>query len=128
MTDELVVIPARAENGQLLPGNSGNPAGRPPGIKNKIVSVKRKLELAVRENMSADRIGRIISKMADMAEKGDVKAARLILDKFISSAGADDDGAEQASQGITIRIENATFAKTQPPIEAHYTEITNVPK
>jgi hypothetical protein len=122
-TTESVV--ARDENGRLLPGNTANPAGRPVGGKNKLISVKRKLELAVREGMSADRIKRIIIKMSDMAEDGDVKAARLILDKFISSAGADEDDADAGkSSGITIRIENATFAKTQPPpIDAIYTEI-----
>lgn len=118
-------LPVRAENGTLLPGTpSLNPLGRPVGGKNKLISVKRKLELAVREGVTADRIKRIIAKMCDMAEAGDQKAARLILDKFISSAGADDDDAEGLkSSGITIRIENATFAKTQVPIDATFTEI-----
>jgi hypothetical protein len=106
------------------PGESGNPLGRPLGTRNQLVSVKRKLELAVREGMSAKRLSRIIDKMAKMAEGGDVKAARLILDKFISPAGADDEVAESTNQGITIRIENATFAKTQPQaIDAQFTEI-----
>lgn len=123
MSDEQAVVPARNELGQLLPGSTANPDGRPTGTKNKLVSVKRKLEIAVREGMSADRLKKIINKMADMAEKGDVKAARLILDKFISSAGADDDGEVQKDTGITIRIENATFAKTQAPVDAQFTEI-----
>lgn len=64
--------------------------------------------------------------MATMAEDGDVKAARLILDKFISSAGADEDDVDAVKgSGITIRIENATFAKTQAPVDAQFTEITN---
>ena len=105
------------------PGESGNPAGRPPGTRNKLITLRQKIELAVREGMSADRLSRIIAKMADMAEKGDVKAARLILDKFISSAGGDEDEAEKTQGGITIRIENATFAKTQPPLDAQFTEI-----
>lgn len=123
MSEEQAVVPARNELGQLLPGSTANPDGRPTGTKNKLVSVKRKLEIAVREGMSADRLKKIINKMADMAEKGDVKAARLILDKFISSAGADDDGEVQKDTGITIRIENATFAKTQAPVDAQFTEI-----
>lgn len=117
---------ARDESGKFLEGVSANPAGRPPGTRNKLVSVKRKLELAVREGMSTERLTRIINKMAEMAADGDVKAARLILDKFISSANAgDDDGADKGAQGITIRIENATFAKTNesPPIDAIFTEI-----
>jgi hypothetical protein len=123
---EEVAIVERDEQGRLLPGSTANPAGRPPGTKNKLVSIKRKLEIAVREGMSADRLARIINKMALMAEEGNVTAARLILDKFISSAGADEDDAEAVKgSGITIRIENATFAKTQPPTEATFTEISN---
>jgi hypothetical protein len=116
--DKAIVL--RDDAGKLLPGTaSNNPEGRPVGTKNRLVSIKRKLEIAVREGMSADRLGRIISKMADMAEDGDVKAARLILDKFISSAGGDDEVADKLPQGITIKIENATFAKLQqssPPV------------
>lgn len=117
-------IAIRDEGGKFLEGASGNPAGRPVGTRSKLVKIKEKLELAVRENMTADRIGRIIHKMADMAEQGDVKAARLILDKFMSSAStAEDPEDAQVSRGITIRIENATFAKTASPIDADFTEV-----
>lgn len=119
---ELVV---RDDTGKFLEGQSGNPAGRPPGTRNRLVSVKQKLELAVRDGMSAQRLKRIINKMADMAEDGDVKAARLILDKFISPASIGDEQSEDKGQGgITIRIENATFAKTQlpAPIDVEFTE------
>lgn len=118
----------RDDSGKFLEGVSGNPAGRPPGTRNKLVTVKQKLELAVREGMSADKLGRIINKMADMALAGDTKAARLILDKFISSATTGDEQAdENASRGITIRIENATFAKTQTPVvtDVEFKEISD---
>lgn len=119
-------VVVRDDAGKFTEGQSGNPAGRPPGTRNKLVSVKQKLELAVRDGMTAGRLTRIINKMADMAEKGDVKAARLILDKFISPASIGDEQSEDKGQGgITIRIENATFAKTQlspPPIDVEFTE------
>lgn len=118
----------RDDSGKFLEGVSGNPAGRPPGTRNKLVTVKQKLELAVREGMSADKLGRIINKMADMALAGDTRAARLILDKFISSATTGDEQAdESASRGITIRIENATFAKTQTPVvtDVEFKEISD---
>lgn len=118
-------VALRDDSGKFLEGVSGNPSGRPIGSRSKLVKVKEKLELAVRENVSADRIYRIVAKMADLAEEGDVKAARLILDKFMSgaSAGEDPEEASQGSRGITIRIENATFAKTLPHIDAQVTEI-----
>jgi hypothetical protein len=118
-------VAVRDEGGKFLEGVSGNPAGRPPGTRNKLVSAKRKLEIAVREGMSADKLKRIIDKMAALALDGDTKAARLILDKFISSAtdAEDSDDKGHESRGITIRIENATFAKTNQPIDVQFQEI-----
>ena len=123
-------ITVRDDAGKFLEGASGNPGGRPQGSRSKLVKIKEKLELAVRENISAARIGRIVDKMATLAEEGDIRAARLIFDKFISNASAGEDPEEASSQarGITIRIENATFAKTQQPtepkpIDVNFTEI-----
>lgn len=117
---------SRDEGGKFLEGVSGNPAGRPAGSRSKLVKVKEKLDLAVRENVSAERIYRIVSKIADMAEAGDVKAATLIFKTFLSQASAQEDPEDpQQSRGITIRIENATFAKAPPALEAEYKEITN---
>lgn len=119
-------VVVRNEDGKFVEGKSGNPAGRPPSNRNKLAHAKLKLELAVREGMSQDKLTRIISKMADMALAGDTKAARLILDKFISSATAAEDTGEEKSGGITIRIENATFAKTNTPtIDVEFKEIPN---
>lgn len=126
LSNDLPIV-LRDDSGKLVAGSGSlNPEGRPEGSKNKLVSVKRKLELAVREGMSAARITRIITKMSDMAEAGDVKAARLILDKFISSAGGDDDVADKLPGGITIRIENATFAKTQHTPTVDIIDITPI--
>lgn len=123
MADSLAI---RDESGQFLEGVSGNPKGRPIGSRSKIVKIKEKLELAVRENISEGQITRIVKKMASMAEDGDVKAARLILDKFLSGAAIQEDPEDpQQQRGITIRIENATFAKTSPIIDAEFKEITN---
>ncbi len=122
MAEDIVL---RDDSGKFLEGASGNPTGRPVGSRSKLVKIKEKLEIAVRENISADRIQRIVIKMADMAEKGDVKAAGLIFKTFLSQAqaGEDPDDPKEASRGITIRIENATFAKTPPTIDAQFTEI-----
>jgi hypothetical protein len=63
--------------------------------------------------------------MADLAEEGDVKAARLILDKFMSSGATQEESdGHEAARGITIRIENATFAKAPPTIDADFNEVS----
>lgn len=123
MTAEVAV---RDASGQFLEGVSGNPSGRPVGSRSKLVKIKERLEIAVRENISAERITRIVVKMADMAEEGDTKAAALIFNSFLSKGAASEDPEDpQQHRGITIRIENATFAKPTTTIEADFKEIPN---
>lgn len=120
----------RTELGTFQKGASGNPAGRPKGRKNEIVELKQDLEIAVRSHLKLSTITKIIDKMADMAEKGHVAAAKLLLDKVISNAREVDDVNEIGTGGIVIRIENATFAAKrddtstpQAAVEAEFTEV-----
>lgn len=94
--------------GRWVKGQSGNPNGRPKGRKNYLTEIQQNLEIAVRENLKADDIVKIVTKLVDMAKLGDVKAAKIILDKIIPNATPQDDGAGD-NGGITIRIENATL-------------------
>ena len=112
--------------GQFLPGQSGNPKGRPPGRRAQIDVLKQDLEIAVRKGLRADRVVKIIEKMADLAEEGNVRAAKLILSLAVSPAGAHGEAGDNQG-GITIRIENATFAataaKNEKPIEGRVIEV-----
>lgn len=118
-------VTKRDDAGQWLPGQSGNPKGRPPGRRSQIDVLKQDLEIAVRKGLRADRVAKIVEKMCDLAENGDVKAAKLILSMSVSSAVVPTDAAEQAG-GITIRIENATFAakaaNNEKPVEGRVIE------
>lgn len=121
----------RTELGTFQKGASGNPAGRPKGRKNEIVELKQDLEIAVRQHLKLERIVKIIDKMAKLAEEGNVKAAKLLLDKVISNAREVDDVNEAGTGGIVIRIENATFAQVSKQdtseiheaVEAEFTEV-----
>lgn len=125
---------APASNGRWQPGQSGNPAGRKPGTKNHIVLLQRELEVAVREHLSVDRVKKIITKLADMAESGHVHAAKLLLDKMIPNAVAAAEESDESGRKVVFQIVNATFAAshqlTQPdkppsepePVEAEYVE------
>ena len=59
---------ARFEKGQ-----SGNPAGRPPGIVS---------QMKLRESIAKD-IPEILSAMVEQAKAGDTQAARLLLDRTL---------------------------------------------
>lgn len=101
-------VAVRTEAGQFAKGTSGNPLGRPK--KATLRNLQQDLEIAFREHLSVDRVKRIVNRMADMAEQGDVKAAKLIFDKLIANAsnGESDEG-EKAPQ-VHFVITNATFA------------------
>ncbi len=101
-------LPA-ANSGRFVKGQSGNPAGRPPNDKNKLSNLRKSLEVAVLEHVSVEKVKRIINKVVERAENGDMRAAKLILDKLVPNAGPDD-GADDNGRTVVFRIENATFA------------------
>lgn len=61
------------QRGGFAPGRSGNPAGRPHGAKNKTTIMV--------EQLMADDAGEIVRSVIDMAKRGDIGAARIILDR-----------------------------------------------
>lgn len=80
----------------------------------------------MRRGLRADRVAKIVEKMCDLAEGGDVKAAKLILSMSVSTAAAPGDAGDNQG-GITITINNATFAakaaNTEKPIEGRVIEV-----
>jgi hypothetical protein len=94
--------------GTWVSGQSGNPSGRPKGKRNELTELKQDLEIAVRQSVATHQVVSIVNKMVDMALLGDVKAAKLILDKFLSNP-KDSEDVDTGTGGIVIRIENATF-------------------
>lgn len=101
-------VAIRTEAGQFVKGTSGNPLGRPK--KATLRNLQQDLEIAFRDHLSVDRVKRIVNRMADMAEQGDVKAAKLIFDKLIPNAtnGESDEGDNVTR--VEFKIVNATFA------------------
>jgi len=108
---------SRTETGQFLAGVSGNPAGRPKGARSKAFELQHRLEAAVREHIPVERVYRIIDKLCELAESGDKKAAKIILDKLVPDAAhGSDDEAEAGGKTVVFRIENATFAAASRPM------------
>lgn len=123
-------LPAPTGDGRFVKGQSGNPLGRPPNTKNRLATLRKELELAVIEHVGIEKIKRIINKVVEKAEAGDMRAAKLILDKVISNAGPGDETADNG-RTIIFKIENATFAakaeqETLPKGESLDVQVTDV--
>ena len=117
MTDQLTTTTAIAEEssqspatrddkGRFVAGVSGNPNGRPKGRKNVITELKQDMEIALRENLSAEDIKGVIQSMLAEALNGNVGAGKLILDKVLSNARDTEDAKEQEG-GMKVIIEHA---------------------
>jgi hypothetical protein len=99
----------RRHGGMWKPGQSGNPAGRPKGAKNHIKELQRELEIAVRDNLNPRVIRGILERVAEEALAGDMKAAKLILDKVLSNAGDGGDESNTAPPAFIFQVKNLTL-------------------
>jgi hypothetical protein len=75
MTDESDTPKTERTGGAWAKGQSGNPAGKPPGTRHKITMLAEQL-------MEAGAEG-IVSKVIALAKDGDLVAARLVLDRIL---------------------------------------------
>ena len=63
-------------------GSSGNPAGRPPGIRDRRQAMRDKL---------ATHADELIAKVVELAKAGDTAALRVCIERLIPPAKAKDD-------------------------------------
>jgi len=67
-------IAGRIQGGRLVPGVSGNPAGKPPGARARVTRLAEKL--------MADDAEAVVKAVVAAAKEGDMTAARLVLDRI----------------------------------------------
>jgi hypothetical protein len=70
---------------QFERGINGNPAGRPPGIRDKRQAMRDKL---------VSHADELISKVVELAKEGDTAALRVCIERLIPPAKAKDDPVE----------------------------------
>jgi hypothetical protein len=61
----------RKQDHRFQPGQSGNPAGKPPGTRSKV--------LAELDRLGAEGAQKVLAAVLDAAQKGDMAAANIIL-------------------------------------------------
>jgi hypothetical protein len=102
-----------------VPGQSGNPAGRPKDVRT-IAVLKNDLELAVREELSPVKVTQVVNRMIKIATESKdpmaaVAAGKLVLGMAISKPHVQEQSS--GNKGFTIVIENATLQALQKPDE-----------
>jgi hypothetical protein len=106
---EQAAVELRDAGGMFVPGKSGNPAGRPKGSKNQLVELNRQLELAVRENINPKAVRKLIERIMEMALAGDMKAAKLLLDKVLANASSGGDEQMEPINQFVFQVKNLTL-------------------
>lgn len=102
----------RNPSGQFPVGVSGNPKGRPKGSKNEIVTLKQDIELALRQHVHPDKLKKVVEKVLNKAANGNMAAAKLIFDYFLSRVSDGEEGGKE-QPSIRVIVENATFKVEQ---------------
>lgn len=101
----------RITKGKFLPGESGNPDGRPKGSKNKITLLKESLELMLRER-SEPKMVAVLDQAIQLAMTGDRSMIKLLLELHMSK-GTTQDGSK-AVEKVEINISGPDRAMAQP--------------
>jgi hypothetical protein len=99
---------------QFKPGQSGNPAGRPVGSKNKITLLKESMELLLREEATPDDMKSVMRKALEMAMDGDRSMIKLILELHMSKGSSQDTG--KAVEKVNINISGPTNVKKEETV------------
>jgi hypothetical protein len=126
MTDDKNNEPLQGElvrdaNGRFIKGQSGNPKGRPKGVRNHIVALRESTEVALREYMStpenAKKALKALDALFEQAADGEIAAMKLLFDKILpqARAGADDGGGEK-QKPVAVQIINQTAEQATTPV------------
>lgn len=110
-----VELSKRDAQGKFLPGESGNPAGRPEGIRNQITIRKLLLENTITEELEGAIVD-MIHVAIRMAKDGDKQMLKLLVGDIMSAVRNSTDKGPSDSK-IHITITNMTGNKDQEPTE-----------
>lgn len=104
----------RTARGRFAPGASGNPAGRAPKAQERAIA-----EASAR-GCPPERWEKIVAKLADLADSGDVSAARLLA-QIRGAIGRDEpttvDAAVEALDVAAIHADPAKRAALETALE-----------
>ncbi len=106
-------------------GQSGNPAGKKPGTKNKL-TIYREAVLMKQEKKMLQEFPEIIGVLMQKAKDGDMTAMKLYLERVMAAKRVAEENEEKGSQQINIVIQGAKASKIMgKTIEAEFEELAD---
>jgi len=88
------------------PGQSGNPAGKKPGTKNKL-TIYREMVLMKQEKKMLQEFPEIIGVLMERAKAGDMTAMKLYLERVMAAKRIAEENEEKSAQQINIIVQGA---------------------
>lgn len=95
----------RNAKGQFVKGASGNPAGRPVGVRSQTTQVKEFIEQALANDLKDDAL-EILGVAIKKAKAGDNAMIKLLLGDMLAEVRRE--SGEKADKSVNIIIENMT--------------------
>ena len=106
-------------------GPSLNPGGRPKGTKNKLTLMQNELIDQFAGEMNKE-FKAIIQTIIKEAKKGDMTAARLLMDRAIPARKAVEHYGAKESSNIVINVQGLdNLDLTKPAVDAEFEEVDN---
>lgn len=88
---------------QFQKGQSGNPAGRPKGSKNKATVISEAIQGKLVGQLEKDAQA-ILLKTIEMAKDGDTTCIKLLMDRLMPAMRAGDNAKASGVGGISITV------------------------
>lgn len=102
----------RDDNGRFVKGYSGNPAGKPKGIKHRSTLIKQTIDAAMADMLHEDFI-EVMEVAIRKAKQGDNAMIKLLLGEFLAEVRKSQDDGKRGDQYTQIIIENYTLPDVQ---------------
>lgn len=111
-------------NPNLVPGVSGNPAGRPKGSKNRTTLLKQAIDGQLTEELSKDASD-ILQKTIELAKEGDTTCIKILMDRLMPIIRSDI-GEEKGGVGkIEINVTSMPKQKEDGGLVIEAEEVDN---
>lgn len=98
----------RDENGRFVKGYSGNPAGKPKGVKHRSTLIKEMIDASLADMLLEEFIP-VMEQAILLAKKGDRQMIKLLLNDFLAEVRKDHGEKERGGKYTQVIIENFTM-------------------